>query len=68
VAGVRVTEFWLRMREQFGSAHADVIAHDQVLGPFGGRTALEALADGIEPRAVWLAVCDQLDVPVRQRH
>ena len=68
MAGVRVTEFWVRMNEQFGPVYADVVAHDQVLSELGGRTALEALDEGVEPREVWLAVCDQLEVPLADRH
>lgn len=56
------------MTGQFGPAYADVVARDQVIGALGGRTALEALEAGVDPRAVWLAVCAQLDVPVAQRH
>jgi hypothetical protein len=65
---VRLTEFWARMTEHFGRIYADVVARDQVLGELGGRTALEALNDGEEPRAVWLAICGQLEIPVADRH
>jgi hypothetical protein len=63
-----VTEFWGRMHEQFGNVRGDSIARDQVLAELGGRTAREALEAGVEPREVWLAICRQLDVPVRRRH
>ncbi|EYR63352.1 hypothetical protein N866_01255 [Actinotalea ferrariae CF5-4] len=39
------------------------LVRDQVLGPLGERTAQEALDDGVEPRAVWRALCDAMDVP-----
>jgi len=56
------------MHKQFGSGYADVVAHDQVLSAMDGRTALEALEAGVEPRDIWLAVCNQLEVPVKNRH
>jgi hypothetical protein len=33
----------------------------------GGRTAVEALRAGQNPRAVWLAVCEMQDVPQERR-
>ncbi|MEO7070674.1 MAG: DUF3046 domain-containing protein, partial [Nostocoides sp.] len=32
-----------------------------------GRTADAALAAGVPPRAVWLALCEAMDVPERRR-
>ena len=32
------------------------------------RTAVEALAAGAPPREVWLALCDDMDVPEGRRH
>ncbi|HWC35656.1 MAG TPA: DUF3046 domain-containing protein [Mycobacteriales bacterium] len=65
---VRVTEFWERMREQFGPAYADAVARDQVISALGGRSAHEALASGIDPKQVWLAVCEHFELPVNIRH
>lgn len=65
---VRLTEFWERMQERFGPAYADSVARDQVIGGLGNRTAREALEAGEDVRAVWLAVCEHFDVPVRERH
>jgi hypothetical protein len=64
---VRLTEFWTKMEAQFGAAYADSIARDQVLGTLGGRTAVEALAAGEDPKAVWRAMCEAFEVPARQR-
>lgn len=63
-----MTEFWGRMHEQFGQVRGDAIARDQVIAELASRTPLEALEAGVEPREVWLAVCRQLEVPVRRRH
>jgi hypothetical protein len=67
LARVRLTEFWARMRKQFGDTYAESVAKDQVLPGLGGRTVEQALADGEEAKAVWRAVCDAFRVPERQR-
>jgi hypothetical protein len=60
---VRLTEFWVRMREQFGDVYAESVAKDYVLSNLGGRTVNEALADGEDAKVVWRAVCDTFNVP-----
>lgn len=55
------------MDDEFGAAYSRVLARDLVLGAVGGRSALEALQAGAEPRAVWLAICDLQDVPQERR-
>lgn len=67
LAPVRLTEFWARMRQQFGDAYADSVAADQVLSDLGSRTVNQALADGVEVKRIWLAVCEAFRVPERQR-
>jgi hypothetical protein len=64
---VRLTEFWARMKEQFGDVYAESLAKDYVLSSLGGRTVNEALADGEDPKVVWRAVCDTFNVPDRLR-
>ncbi|WP_157247786.1 DUF3046 domain-containing protein [Nonomuraea typhae] len=54
---MRLTEFWRRMRVHFGDAYADSWARDYVLAPLGGRTVVQALADGESAKSVWRAVC-----------
>jgi hypothetical protein len=53
---VRLTDFWARMEEAFGSGYAASLATDQVLSQLGGRTIAEALAAGEETHVVWRAV------------
>jgi hypothetical protein len=60
---VRLTEFWVRMKEQFGDVYAESLAKDYVLSNLGGRTVNKALADGEDPKVVWRAVCDTFNVP-----
>jgi hypothetical protein len=64
---MRQTEFWTRMREQFGEVYAESVAKDFVLSGLGGRTVNKALADGEDAKLVWRAVCDQFNVPDRLR-
>ena len=60
---VRLTEFWDRMREQFGDVYAESVAKDYVLSNLGGRTVNKALADGEDAKVVWRAVSETFNVP-----
>jgi hypothetical protein len=59
--------FWDKMRAQFGDAYATSVAKDYVLAGLSSRTVDQALAEGIEPKAVWRAVCEAFDIPERSR-
>jgi Protein of unknown function (DUF3046) len=67
LAAVRLTVFWERMRAQFGEAYAESVAKDQVIAALGDRTVNQALADGVDAKTVWRAVCETFDVPQRLR-
>ncbi|MDR6270787.1 hypothetical protein JOE69_003025 [Arthrobacter russicus] len=62
-----MSEFWSLMDDEFGAGYARSLGRDLVLTDVGGRSALEALEAGIDPKAVWLAVCDAKDVPLQRR-
>jgi hypothetical protein len=64
---MRLTEFWARMREQFGDSYAESVAKDYVLSSLGGRTVNKALADGEDAKVVWRAVSETFNVPGRLR-
>jgi len=64
---VRLTEFWRRMDEQFGSIYTQSVAKDYVLAGLGGRTIMQALADGEDAKVIWRAVCAAFNVPERLR-
>ena len=64
---MRQTEFWERMREQFGEAYAESVAKDFVLSGLGDRTVNKALADGEDAKVVWRAVVETFNVPDRLR-
>ncbi len=64
---VRLTEFWDRMNAQFGDVYAQSLAKDFVFDKLGGRTVERALADGVDAKVVWRAVCDTFKVPENLR-
>jgi hypothetical protein len=64
---VRLTEFWRRMDEQFGSAYARSWAADTVLTELSGRTVVQALEQGEAAKDVWRAVVAHLDLPATLR-
>ncbi len=61
--GVRLTEFWRRMDAVFGTAYAQSWAADFAVAALGGRTVVEALAQGESAKDVWRAVCESVEVP-----
>ena len=60
---MRLTEFNERVVLRFGTTYGASVLVDHVLAGFGGRTAAQAIEDGIEPRDVWRALCLDFDVP-----
>ncbi|MGV0742306.1 DUF3046 domain-containing protein [Mycolicibacterium sp. XJ870] len=60
---MRLTEFHERVDGQFGSMRGHSLLVDHVLGGLGGRTAVRAIEDGVDPREVWRALCADFDVP-----
>ncbi|QIM21201.1 DUF3046 domain-containing protein [Phycicoccus sp. HDW14] len=65
---MRHSRFWELMAEEFGAAYARSLANGQHLTALGGLTAQAALDAGEQPREVWEALCEQMDVPVERRH
>ncbi|GAA4662441.1 DUF3046 domain-containing protein [Kineococcus glutinatus] len=64
---MRLSDFWRLVDEEFGAAHGRSLTVDQVLLALGERTPVQALEDGVEPKEVWFALCDALDVPAERR-
>lgn len=64
---MRLSYFWERMREQFGEVYAESMARDHVIEALGSRTVHQALADGVDAKEVWRAVCDSFDLPAGAR-
>jgi hypothetical protein len=64
---MRHTEFWARMDDALGDAYARSWADLFVMADLGGRTASQALADGVPPKQVWAAVWRALELPANKR-
>ena len=64
---MRLQEFWSRLDTQFGSMRAQSVARDHVFAVLGGRSAVDAIEAGVPVRKVWLAVCEDFDVPPKER-
>ena len=50
-----------------GHDYAPVWAENTVLAKLGSRTVVQAIADGIDSKRIWLAVWEQLELPQRLR-
>jgi hypothetical protein len=64
---MRRSEFQRAVSAEFG-LRASSLTADLVLAALDGRTAAQALDDGVPPREVWLALCDETDVPASHRY
>ena len=53
---------------EFGGAYAATVAMDHCLSGLGSRTVEQALADGIPPKRIWYAVCEDFSVPPERHH
>ena len=62
------SEFLRALTDEFGDGMAHSVSTHVVLGPLGNLTATEALNAGMEPKVVWSALCEAMDVPPQRRH
>ena len=60
---MRLTEFHELVIERFGRVRGASLLVDHALDGWSGRTAAQAIEDGVEPREVWRALCADFDVP-----
>jgi hypothetical protein len=65
---MRKSEFVRAVDDQFGEAYGRILLRDLVMSAVGERTAEQALAAGVPPRDVWLALCDAEGVPESRRY
>ncbi len=65
---MRMTQFWEFVSHEFGESYGRVVVDDLILDVLGGVTGREALDSGVEPREVWYALCEALDVPRNRWH
>ncbi|MFS0793444.1 DUF3046 domain-containing protein [Microbacterium sp. 1P10AE] len=64
---MRRSEFDRAVADEFGPRGSSLMT-DLVLSAVGGRTSADALAAGVDPREVWLALCEETDVPMERRY
>lgn len=64
---MRRSEFHRAVAAEFGT-RAPAIVDDLVLTALGSRTAAQALEAGVEPREVWLSLCEEMEAPLAHRH
>lgn len=62
-----MSEFWTLLDGEFGPGRGRALVRDHVVGALGHRTPQQALDAGEDPRTVWFALCDDLDVPAERR-
>ena len=60
---VRNSDFTRLVDDEFGAGYGRTLVRDHVIGALGHRTAEQALAAGEQPRTVWLALCEAMEVP-----
>lgn len=63
---MRLTDFWQRMETRFGATYARSVAVDYRL-PKLGSTVEQALANGVETKEIWEAVCAEFEMPAQLR-
>ena len=64
---MRLQEFWSRLNDYFGSMRAQGVARDHIFAALGGRSAVDAIDAGLPVRKVWLAICEEYEVPAKER-
>ena len=64
---MREREFWQLLEQVFGRVYGRSLSRDLRLDAVDGMTVVEALEAGVEPRVVWHALCDKMEVPDAKR-
>jgi hypothetical protein len=64
---MRITVFRKMMDDEFGEMRAATISADHMFAALGGVTVDGAIEAGLEPTAIWQAVCEEFGVPDSRR-
>jgi hypothetical protein len=64
---MRLSELWQLADAVFGPAYSRTLAREIALTSLGSRTPMAALEDGVAPRDVWHAWCDEMEIPPSER-
>ena len=62
------SEFLIAVDDEFGSLQGRTIVRDLVLDELAQDTPQQALARGVSPRDVWMALCRAMNVPIERWH
>lgn len=62
------SEFLIAVDDEFGSLQGRTIVRDLVLDELAQDTPQQALARGVSPRDVWMALCRAMNVPKARWH
>ena len=65
---MRLSQFNELMNDEFGAEYAAVLLRDLALTSLADRTGQRALADGEDPKDIWLAICAATGVPKDRWH
>ncbi len=65
---MRLSQFNELMVDEFGQDQSNYLLQDLVLGELADRTSNQALADGEDPKDIWLAICRATGVPKSRWH
>lgn len=67
-AAMRLSEFWMLMDQEFGGPYGRSVASGHVLHAMGDQTAVDAIESGEPVRRVWIALCEDLQIPEERRY
>lgn len=62
-----MSHFWELLDDEFGAGYAPTLARSHTIHSLGSRTVLQALEEGVDPRTIWFALCDDLGIPDERR-
>ena len=73
---MKLSQFHQLLHDEFGAQFAQVLVRDFRLQQFQDQTAEELIRAGIDPKLIWLELCEQQSVtkerwtgiPVKKRH
>lgn len=65
---MRLSEFWALMEQEFGGPYGRSIASSHVIHAMSDQTAVDAIEAGEPVRRVWLALCEDLQIPEERRY
>ncbi len=64
---MRLSEFWALMEQEFGGPYGRALAGSHAIHALEDRTAREAIEADVPVRAIWLALCEDMEVPEERR-